>query len=270
MSDAATVSVTTDRHVAVVTLDRPDRLNALTMPMERELHETMIALGQDPDVRVIVLTGRGRAFCAGMDMDALKDLPPDDIADPARMRPHDMSRRADYQARYVYFQAVEKPIIAAINGAAAGLGLIFTLCCDIRFCASTAVFSTAFSRRGLIAEHGIAWLLREAVGVAHAADLLFSARRVDAAEAARIGLVNSMVEGDVLAHALAYAHELAQQVSPRSLRIMKRQLAEVPFQTLAEAVALANREMQSSFRSQDFIEGVAHFVERRPPCFTGD
>jgi enoyl-CoA hydratase/carnithine racemase len=270
MSSTQTLLFERDGHVAIISMNRPDRLNALTRQMEAELREAFAQADADPEVRAIVLTGKGRAFCAGMDMDELKDLPPDDISDPRWTRPYDMERRPDYQTRYAYFQTVDKPIIAAINGAAAGLGLVFALCCDIRFCASGAVFSTAFSRRGLIAEHGIAWLLRDAVGPAHAADLLFSARRIDAEEAERIGLVNRIASGqEVLALAIAYAHDLATSVSPRSLRVIKRQLAEAPFQSLAQAVGLANVEMKASFRSADFVEGVAHFIEKRPPRFTG-
>jgi enoyl-CoA hydratase/carnithine racemase len=269
-SEASTVLTTLVDGVATLMLNRPERLNALTRQMEGELHDAFMDAAFNPDVRVIILTGAGRAFCAGMDMDELKDLPPDDISDPRRMRPFDMERRADYQTRYAYFQRCEKPVIAAVNGAAAGLGFVFALCCDLRFCAPQAVFSTAFSRRGLIAEHGIAWLLREVAGPAVAADLLFSARRIGAEEALRIGLVNGVAPGpDVLQMAQDYARDLAGSVSPRSLRVMKRQLSEAPFQTLAEAVALANREMKASFESADFVEGVAHFLEKRAPRFTG-
>jgi enoyl-CoA hydratase/carnithine racemase len=270
MSSYQNVSFDLDGHVAIVTMNRPERLNALTRQMEAELRDAFCRANDDPEIRAVVLTGKGRAFCAGMDMDELKDLPPDDISDPRWTRPYDMELRPDYQTRYGYFQAVAKPIIAAINGATAGLGLVFALCCDIRFCSPGAVFSTAFSRRGLIAEHGIAWLLRDAVGPANAADLLFSARRIEAPEAERIGLVNRIaVEREVLALAIDYARDLATTVSPRSLRVMKRQLTEAPFQSLAQAVGLANAEMKSSFRSADFIEGVAHFIERRPARFTG-
>jgi enoyl-CoA hydratase/carnithine racemase len=269
-NEASTVVATVAEGVATLTLNRPERLNALTRQMEDELYDAFKEAAFNPEVRVIVLTGAGRAFCAGMDMEELKDLPPDDISDPRRMRPFDMERRADYQTRYAYFQRCEKPVIAAVNGAAAGLGFVFALCCDLRFCAPQAIFSTAFSRRGLIAEHGIAWLLREAVGPAVAADLLFSARRMGAEEALRIGLATGVSPGpDVLDMALDYARDLAGSVSPRSLRVMKRQLSEAPFQTLAEAVALANREMKASFESADFVEGVAHFLEKRAPRFTG-
>ncbi|WP_423199728.1 MULTISPECIES: enoyl-CoA hydratase [unclassified Cupriavidus] len=256
--------------VAIVTMNRPDKLNALTKVMEAELRDAMEAADRDDSIRVVVLTGAGKGFCAGMDINALEVLPPDDIRAAQWMRPYDMNRRADYQSRYGYFPALRKPVIAAINGAAAGLGLVFALYSDMRFASSAAAFSTAFARRGLIAEHGISWLLPRVVGPGHAADLLYSARKVPAEEALRMGLVDRVyAPEDLMTSTLAYAAELAENVSPRSIRVMKRQLWETPFQTLAEATQLANAEMFDSIQSEDFTEGVAHFIERRPARFTG-
>ena len=256
--------------IAILRLNRPDRMNALTSVMEAELRAAMEACDKDNRIRVIILTGEGRAFCAGMDMDELEALAPDDIRAAKWMRPYTMERRADYQSRYGYFPSISKPVIAAVNGAAAGLGLIFALYCDIRFASDKAVFVTAFSRRGLIAEHGIAWILPRIVGPAHAADLLYSSRKIDAAEAMAMGLVNRVVPATTLMdEALAYAREMASLVSPRSVGVMKRQMAESPFQTLAEATQFANEEMEKSFKSDDFKEGVSHFVEKRTPHFTG-
>jgi enoyl-CoA hydratase/carnithine racemase len=256
--------------VAVVTLMRPDKMNALTKVMEAELREVFAQLDRDDSVRVIVLTGNGRAFCAGMDIDELEVLPPDDISEMAWMRPYDMNRRADYQSRYSYFPAVRKPIISAINGAVAGLGLVLALYSDMRFASDKAIFSTAFAKRGLIAEHGIAYLLPRIVGPGHAADLLFSSRKVTAQEALSMGLVERLFSPDTLLdQTLIYAEDLALNVSPRSVRVIKQQLGESPFQTLAESIALANREMFLSIQSDDFTEGVAHFIERRPARFSG-
>ena len=257
--------------VAKITFNRPDRLNALTRIMEAEIREAMQQADCDRDVRAIVLTGAGRGFCAGMDMDELEVLPPGDIREEKWMRPFDMNRRADYQTRYSYFPAVQKPIIAAVNGAAAGLGLIMALYSDIRFASESAVFSTAFAKRGLIAEHGIAWILPRVVGPGHAADLLLSSRKVTAEEALRMGLVNRITPPDaLLAQAHSYARDLADNVSPRSIRVMKRQLWETPYQSLGEAIMDANQEMFLSIQSADFKEGVAHFQQRRPAAFTGE
>ena len=264
------LSYGTEGAVAVITLNRPERMNALTKVLEAELRLAMEQAGRDPAVRAIVLTGAGRAFCAGMDIDELEVLPPEDIRAQEWMRPYDMNRRADYQTRYSYFPALAKPVICALNGAAAGLGLVMALYSDFRLASSTAAFATAFAKRGLIAEHGIAWMLPRIVGHAHATDLLLTSRKVGAQEALAMGLVHRVVEPQALmAAALELARTLATEVSPRSVAVMKRQLWEAPYQTLGEAVALANAEMFTSLQSEDFKEGVAHFQERREPRFSG-
>lgn len=256
--------------IATVTFNRPERMNALTKVLENELYDAMRSAHQDEQVRAIILTGAGRAFCAGMDMDELEVLPPDDIGAREWMRPYDMNRRADYQSRYSYFPGVSKPVISAINGAAAGLGMIFALYSDFRIASTKAVFATAFAKRGLIAEHGIAWILPRIVGHAHAMDLLLTSRRVDATEALAMNLVHRVVEPDALLDsARSLAAVLSEEVSPRSVRVMKRQLWEAPYQTLGEATTLANHEMYHSILSEDFTEGVAHFKEKREPRFTG-
>ncbi|MFN7417262.1 MAG: enoyl-CoA hydratase [Alphaproteobacteria bacterium] len=256
--------------VATVTLNRPDRLNAWRGVMEAELRQAMRAAADDPAVKVIVLTGAGRGFCAGADMDVLQGAMaaggtgggPPDAFDPAS--------RPDFRLQYPYFPAVPKPILGAINGACAGLGMVMALYTDIRFASDAAVFTTAFSRRGLIAEHGISWLLPRIVGMANAADLLYSARRVDAAEALRIGLVNQVFPAASFRDEVtAYARMLASEVSPRSLAVMKRELWNSPFQSLSEAIVDANADMALSLKSEDFKEGVAHFLEKRPARFTG-
>jgi len=261
---------TIDGATDVITLNRRERMNALTKVLEAELRDAVEQAGRNPEIRAIVLTGAGRAFCAGMDMDELEVLPPDDIQAEQWMRPYDMNRRADYQTRYSYFPAAPKPIICAINGAAAGLGLVMALYSDFRIASQQAVFATAFAKRGLIAEHGIAWMLPRIVGHANATDLLLTSRKIDAAQALAMGLVQQVVDADeLLPQAMALARTLAADVSPRSVQVMKRQLWEAPYQTLGEAVALANAEMFSSLQSDDFKEGVAHFLERRPARFTG-
>lgn len=259
-----------DESVATITLHRPERMNALTKVLESELRTAIERASRDAEVRAIVLTGAGRAFCAGMDMEELEVLPPEDIQAEQWMRPYDMNRRADYQTRYSYFPAAPKPIICAINGAAAGLGLVMALYSDFRLASDRAVFATAFAKRGLIAEHGIAWMLPRIVGHAHATDLLLTSRKIDAAEALSMGLVHRVVASDsLLETAWQLARTLTSEVSPRSTRVMKHQLWEAPYQTLAEAVALANAEMVLSLQSEDFKEGVAHFLEKRPAAFTG-
>jgi enoyl-CoA hydratase/carnithine racemase len=262
--------------IATVTLNRPDKLNAWTGPMGREVRQAMDEAARDEAVRVIILTGAGRGFCAGADMQMLSgivDAGGTREGDERPSRPDPTGNgevRPDFRGPYAYFPMVPKPIIAALNGATAGLGLVISLYCDLRIAADTAVFTTAFSRRGLIAEHGVSWMLPRLVGLQHALDLLLSARKISAQEALAMGLVSQVQPAATLMVGVrAYAREMAELVSPRSLRVMKRQLWEAQFQSLAEATAVANEEMRKSFTAEDFKEGVAHFVEKRPPRFTG-
>lgn len=273
--DYSEITYAVDARVATITLNRPDKLNAWTRTMETEVRAAMTAAGKDDDVRAIVLTGAGRGFCAGADMSLLSDV----SASGGDARPADaapggidggLDLPPDYHLRYAYFPTVPKPVIAAINGPAAGLGLIMALYCDVRLAADSAVFTTAFARRGLIAEHGISWLLPALVGHAHALDLLLSARKVGAAEALAMGLVNQVHPASSLMEAtLAYARDLAENVSPRSIRVMKRQVYRAVLQSLEDATLIANAELPGSFVSEDFKEGVAHFLEQRPARFSG-
>lgn len=259
-----------DAQVATITLNRPDRLNAATQAMKAELRAAIEAAGNDEAVRVILLTGAGRGFCAGADMAEVGEASAVSGSTAPGTLPFDMDRRADYQTRFSYFPAVRKPIIAAINGPCIGLGLVYAMYCDIRFASDTAVFSTSFSRLGLVAEHGTSWMLPLIVGHANALDLLLSARKFDAGEALRMNFVSKVCAADeLMSAARAYARDLAENVSPRAMRIIKTQQYQVPFQTLAEAIQTANHEMALSLESEDFKEGVAHYVERRRPRFTG-
>jgi enoyl-CoA hydratase/carnithine racemase len=276
--------------VATLTLNRPDKLNAWTPLMAAEVRDAFSKAAEDEEVRVIVLTGAGRGFCSGADMTDLKgaagqgtasltgDEEPEGAVSILMSTPTEKQKdpgnrlgaREDFRKRYSYLPAIPKPIIAAINGPAAGLGLVVTLYCDLRFASEKAVFSTAFSRRGLVAEHGISWLLPRMVGLSNALDLLFSARRIDAQEGLRLGLVDRVFPEDrFMVGVLAYACELASLTSPRSLRIMKMQVWDAQFQDLVEALSVADRELVASLDSEDFKEGVAHFLEKRAPQFTG-
>jgi enoyl-CoA hydratase/carnithine racemase len=264
--------------VATVTLNRPDKLNAWTAIMEKEVRGAMLEAEADPDVRVIVLTGAGRGFCAGADMSLLSGIASQGLGsngDSHALRNSGNAAersnvRPDFQKKYSYFPSLEKPVIAAINGPAVGLGFIISLYCDLRFAADTARFGTAFAKRGLIAEYGLAWLLPRLIGPANALDMLFSARLVEASDALRMGLVNRVyLQDQLLENVYAYARELAGGVSPRSLRVIKAQVYNAMFQTLGEAFDASEDEMILSLQSDDFKEGVAHFLEKRAPVFTG-
>jgi len=264
------ILVRAERGIATVTLNRPDRLNAWTPRMSQELRTCFRTLADDHEIRVIILTGAGRGFCAGADIEALQAIDSDSGGSSGKPAPFDPGAPKGFQGAHTWFPTVPQPIIAAINGPAAGLGLVLALWCDLRFAAEEAVFSSAFSRRGLIAEHGISWLLPRLVGISRAQDILLSARRISGTEAAQLGLVNAAFKADDLLPSVnSYASMLATQVSPRSTRIMKRQLWEALGDGLDEALAIADREMEKSFSSEDFKEGVACFAEKREPRFTG-
>ncbi len=257
-------------HIAIVTLNRSEQLNAWTAVMGREVRRAMEMAAADDHVRAIILTGAGRGFCAGADMKLLSGISTGGGSTEVADAPFDANSRSDFQRKNTYFPAIPKPIIAAVNGPCAGLGMCFALFCDMRFAADNAVFTTAFARRGLIAEHGISWTLPRLIGMSAATDLLLSGRKVAADEALRLKLVDRVYPAaDLMPAVLAYAKDLAELSSPRSLRVMKKQLWDTQMQTLNEAMDVADREMALSFASDDFKEGVKHFMEKRAPVFTG-
>lgn len=253
------VQQTVEDGVAVLTLNRPERLNAWTAQMEREYFDLLEECGRSRDVRAVVVTGAGRGFCAGADMQDLEQLGENGDAALA----HAEDRRPQ-----TFPHTIEKPIIAAINGACAGIGLVQALMCDVRFAAADAKFTTAFARRGLVAEHGIGWILPRLIGPARALDLLLSARVILGEEAAALGLVNRAVpKEEILDATLSYARELAAQCSPASMATMKRQVYADLERPLGEGLAAADQLMIESFSAPDFVEGVRSFLDKRAPQF---
>lgn len=250
---------TVEEGVALITLNRPERLNAWTGEMGHAYFDALEECDASTQVRAIVVTGAGKGFCAGADMEELKALGEGNLEDIA-LFPDERPQ--------TFALSISKPIVAAINGACAGLGLVQALMCDIRFAAADAKLTTAFSRRGLVAEHGISWILPRLVGPARALDLLLSGRVVLGGEAETLGLVNRAVEPEgLLERALAYARELAVNSSPASMATMKRQVYADLTRELPDALEEANRLMGESFTAPDFVEGVASFMERREPRF---
>ena len=244
--------------VLMLTLNRPERLNAWTDALEECYYGRLDAAEDDPEVRAIVVTGAGRGFCAGADMDDLKRgaAGEADAALRNRRRPR------------TFPLTVRKPMIAAINGAAAGLGLVEALYCDVRFASPGAKLTTAFARRGLVAEYGMSWLLPRLAGYSAALDLLLSGRVVLGEEALRLRLVDRLSEpGHVVQDALAYAQELAAHSSPWSMAAIKAQVQADLDRSFAEAVAEAEELMIRSFDRPDVLEGVVSYHERRAPAF---
>jgi enoyl-CoA hydratase/carnithine racemase len=263
-----------DDPIATITLNRPEALNAFTTRMGNELREAVGEAERDPRVVGIILTGAGRGFCAGADMNMLSGISSGDGGEEdqserggAATDVGDASWGDDLRGTYTYLMSVPKPIVAAINGPIAGMAVPIALACDLRFMARDAVLTVAFSQRGLIAEWGVGWLLPRLVGSGAALDLLFSSRKVDGAECERIGLVNRAVDGDVVEVAREYITYLAAHCSPSSLAVMKRQI----YQQLHAGLGPAEREAQAlmveSFGRSDFTEGVRSFMEKRPPTF---
>src|SRR5256714_6207153 len=244
--------------VAILTLNRPDRLNAWTQEMEGRYFDLLEQCAADPEVRAIVVTGAGRGFCAGADMGSLQDIGAAGGVGEAReqLRPQNVA------------QTVPKPIIAAINGACAGIGFVHALMCDLRFAAAGAKFTMAFARRGLVAEHGASWLLPRLVGQANALDILMSSRVFLAEEARELGVVNRVVPPEQLMdETMAYAADLAANCSPASMAAMKKQVYRHMAADLTTAMQESNVLMAESLRQPDFKEGVASFVDKRPPQF---
>ncbi len=267
-----------DDPVAVITLNRPEALNAWTDAMGGEITDAMQRAAADKSVVGIVVTGAGRAFCAGADMNLLSGIaaggdgggvaaaPERCTAARGRARPPNSD--GDFAGRFPYLMTIDKPIIAAVNGAVAGMAYPFALCCDLRVVTPDALFLTAFAQRGLIAEWGLSWVLPRLVGPAVALDLLFSSRRVKGEEALALGLANYLVPPEeLLDFCRNYIVDLATKCSPASMAVMKRQVYEQLHAGLGPAERDAQRLMVASFGRPDFKEGVTSFVEKRPPQF---
>jgi enoyl-CoA hydratase/carnithine racemase len=257
--------------VATITLHRPERLNAWTGRMHAEYLWLLERAAADPGVRVIVVTGSGRGFCVGADTRALEGHVArgaydaglaEDVATPG------YGVRPEFDADFASQFGIPKPIIAAINGPAAGVGLVLACYCDLRFAAQGAKLTTSHGRLGLPAEYGLSWLLPRLIGVTRAADVLLSSRVVLAEEAEQLGLVNRVLAAEeLLPFTVAYARRLATEIAPSSLAVTKLQLYRDLHGDVASSVRDASARMADMMRGADFAEGVAALTEKRPPSF---
>lgn len=247
--------------VALITLNRPDRLNALTMQMQEMYFDALERADADPEVSIIVVTGVGRGFCAGADVELLKTIG----GKGTEGMKHD--RNVDQILAY----SITKPIIAAVNGACAGLGFVLAVMADIRFSTETAKFTSAFAKRGLIAEHGISWALPRIVGISNAMDILMSARIVPGAEAKSMGLVTAVYpDAETLRkEVIEYARQMAIHCSPASLAEIKAQVYHHASATPREAFDESSSLMLKSFKHPDSKEGVDSYNENREPVWQG-
>jgi enoyl-CoA hydratase/carnithine racemase len=249
-----------DDPVALITLNRPSRMNAFTAVTMREIRHALERSMEDRRVVGTVITGEVGAFCAGLDAASL--------AEAAENTPDMSAVPADQLAIFSYIRQLPKPVIAAVNGMCAGGGLVLALMCDLRFAAEDAVFTTVFSKRGLIAEHGTSWLLPRLVGSGRALDLLWSSRRVSGAEAFAMGLAERLASpGQVVEEAIAYVRDLAESTSPLSLKVIKELVNAHWSTSFDEAAEEGHRAMRASLETPDFAEGVQSFLERRAPKF---
>lgn len=255
-ADALVLSSLSDG-VCVITLNRPERLNAMSPALLEEYTEALHEAEDDPDVRVIIVTGAGKGFCSGADLALLAEG-----ADALE----GFSSGIDAQALFAFTWSMTTPVVMAVNGAAAGAGFVLTLTGDVRFASSSALFLSAFSRLGLTAEYGAAWLLPRVVGPARARELLLSGRPIGADEALQIGLVSG-VSDDALGQAMAWARDVADHCSPASLAAMKKQFAAAEGSDLPDHLAESLDWMSRSFRWPDLPEALQARSEGRAPQF---
>ena len=252
--------------VAVVTFNRPERLNAWGPDIAAGLYNAVDRAEADPAVRVLLLTGSGRGFCAGAYLGTADSAPTygetmdeaarTDLADLVGERPPH------------FVTTLRKPVIAAINGACVGIGLTHALMCDVRFAAAGAKFAAVFARRGLIAEFGISWILPRLTGWGVALDLLLSGRTFLAEEAAELGLVKEVVAPEnLMSRALEYAEDIAANCSPASMAVIKRQVYADATRDVGEATSHAEVLLHEAMPRPDVIEGITSFLQKRRPQF---
>ncbi len=262
-----------DGSVATIIMNRPETLNALTSLTQAEIRHALDASERNEGIVGTVLTGAGRGFCSGVDMNALSDMSEEGqqigkTYDHLAVSPGNPGGDPNFIGAPTYFLGLRKPLIAAVNGACAGLGFSYATFCDMRFVQPGARFVTSFGPRGLIAEHGTSWMLPRIVGASNALDLFWTSRRVEAEEAFRIGYANRFCDaGNCVSEARDFLQKISETSAPTSIMMMKRQVYRHLNQELGSAMAESNEWMKESLTRNDFKEGVKSFVEKRAPEF---
>jgi len=271
VSDLEVTRYEVSDRVATITLHRPERLNAWTAQMNAEYRRLLGRASADRGVRVVVVTGAGRGFCAGAESEDLAghaDRGAYDAGAPADLATPGYGVRPEFDAELAYHFGIPKPILAAVNGPVAGIGLALACYCDLRFAASGTKFTTAHGRLGLPCAFGLAWLLPKLVGLPRSMDLILSSRTFTAEEARSFGLVTDVVPPEeLLSHVTEYARMLATSVSPASLAASKRQVYDAFHLSAAESVRAAEELLSPMMAGPDYREGVAALREKRPPVF---
>ena len=258
-----TIILDTDRSVATITLNRPDKLNAIGGPMREEIADALEQIELDPELRVAVLTGAGRGFCAGGDIDNLKRLR--EAGDEPGLQ--DILAKGKGVSRYI--RSMSKPVIAAVNGPCAGAGFSLALSCDMRIASEKASFGPSFARIGLHPDWGGSWLLPRLIGTARSCELVFTGNMVSASEAERIGLANRVVPHDELLSTVAELALAMARNPPGVLRLAKQSIYRSLTSDFETAAAAETEAQMECFRSNDFLEGVTAFLEKRKAKFTG-
>jgi len=260
-----------DAGVATITLNRPGKRNALSDRLTPALRETLLVVERDPAIRCVVLTGAGGAFCAGGDVSGMGGGRPDVSPDAARPSLEDAVRTLQHRQETLTLRLYElaKPTIAALPGAAAGAGLSIALACDLRIAAESAILTTAFANIGLSGDYGASWLLTRLIGTARARELFYTARRVSAAEALSLGLVNEVVPDDRLGARTAELTRAIADGPPIALRFMKEHLNRALEQDLRTCLAMEADRMVRCTRTDDHREAVQAFMAKRKPAFSG-
>jgi enoyl-CoA hydratase len=261
---------TIDPGITLLTLDRPDRLNAMNRELVSDLHEALAAVGEDRECRVVILTGAGRGFCAGLDLKETGDIA-GEVADRDGGPPAALRAQQQIATLVPRLRALPKPVIAAVNGPAAGGGLALALACDLRVAAESARFNVAFIRVGLSGcDIGVSYLLPRLVGASRAFEMMLTGRMIDAAEADRIGLVSRVLPDGQVVDAARKTAELIRANSPFGVWMTKEVMySNLEATSLQAAIDLENRTQLLSSYTGDMREALAAFLEKRPPQFSG-